>query len=1087
MKFLIGVILLFVIGPIQAQTALVLKGKGNLEAVPLFNSNFSVKNLMGVGIDPKGTIYVSQSFRDNEELSILRSFYLQEFDMSLTSVEQKKEWILNNYSSKIIRSQRMRDLNKDGKVDFRDLSVRKERVLTLSDPDRDGYFDKINIFAEGFNDSVAGRAHSVMPIGDHVYTTVIPDLWEMTDSDQDGKADQVKSLVHGFASHFGYGNHDLHSIIQGYDGKLYWSMGDRGLNVKSREGHRVKNLHSGAILRCNPDGSEFEVFATGLRNCQYFDFDDYGNLFSIDHDADFQDERERLVYLPEGSDSGWRCYYQYRSSTRILRSISNQKYNPWLAEKMWMPMHQGQGRHFLPAIENSWNAPASFSYQPGTALGGKYKNHFLLGCKGFIVAFKMKPDGASFKRENEEKLIQGLGSQILSSDFAPNGELVFVLWKPGNKSTLWALRNPEANQDTLKVQKTLNIGVEALPKEELISLLNSPDRRLRRTSQFELVERKETSLLKSFVLDKKQTVLARVHALWALNQLKFKNADFYSTLVHDSEDELKAQTARVLGNLKYDPNGLIKILLNDPSLRVQSLAAIAVAKLKTSGIFLRLIEIIEKDKSQHPVLRYNAIRALAETSSDAELLTLKTHKSSTVRNAAVNALRIKKAYNEITEFLSDTAVEVKDDAARALYDTLNEKSFGDNRPSMQRFAQLLSNNNSLTFNVRSLAINRRLGDKEAYSRILNFVIDSKTDKKSRNYAFSNLLNWSKEHTLDPVDGRYFPIKKNNQATVSKDQVQLSFKAMQRLPLEDQSKLLNLLVQFSPQKTWAFIESKISDKKVKQEQKIVLLNFLAASKNKRARELAEHFLNSTAPELRTAAAKVLSKRDYDLSAYIQNSLKSSQDSNELKLAVSLIPKLKNRHEVIKSLLQKFNSNEVSNTIKLEIFEVAEALGKTDQEIQSLLKEIQSSNSTEMLLSGGNPEIGKRIFLTNTKALCSKCHSLSKSSMQIGPSLEGISNRHDSRYFLQSMLDPQAVVTPGYGRVSIVLKDQKRLEGILMEESKTEIHLKGSDGKVYKINKKDVQSRTKAIGGMISMKGLLSKRELRDLVAFLNVLK
>ena len=51
--------------------------------------------------------------------------------------------------------------------------------------------------------------------------------------------------------------------------------------------------------------------------------------------------------------------------------------------------------------------------------------------------------------------------------------------------------------------------------------------------------------------------------------------------------------------------------------------------------------------------------------------------------------------------------------------------------------------------------------------------------------------------------------------------------MQRLPLEDQSKLLNLLVQFSPQKTWAFIESKISDKKVKQEQKIVLLNFLAA--------------------------------------------------------------------------------------------------------------------------------------------------------------------------------------------------------------------------------------------------------------------
>ena len=73
------------------------------------------------------------------------------------------------------------------------------------------------------------------------------------------------------------------------------------------------------------------------------------------------------------------------------------------------------------------------------------------------------------KEKMKKKLIQGLGSQVLSSDFAPNGDLVFVLWKPGNKSTLWALRNPEANQDTLKVQKTLNIGVKALPKEELVS------------------------------------------------------------------------------------------------------------------------------------------------------------------------------------------------------------------------------------------------------------------------------------------------------------------------------------------------------------------------------------------------------------------------------------------------------------------------------------------------------------------------------------------------------------------------------------------------------------------------------------------
>jgi len=1087
MKIIIYILFLIGLGSLQAQKIKALKGKDNLEAVPLFSSKSPVKNLMGVGIDPKGTIYVSQSFRDNEELSILRSFYLQEFDMGLTSVESKKEWILTNYSSKIIRSQRMRDLNKDGKVDFRDLSVRKERVLTISDPDKDGYFDKVNVFAEGFNDTIAGRAHSVMPIGEHVYTTVVPDLWEMTDSDKDGKADHIKSLVHGFASHFGYGNHDLHSIIQGYDGKLYWSMGDRGLNVKSQEGHRVKNLHSGAILRCNPDGSDFEVFATGLRNCQYFDFDDYGNLFSVDHDADFQGERERLVYLPEGSDSGWRCYYQYRSSTSILRSISNQQYNPWLAEKMWMPKHEGQGSHFLPAIENSWNAPASFSYQPGTALGGKYKNHFLLGCKGFIVAFKMKPDGASFKRENEDKLIQGLGSQILSSDFAPNGDLVFVLWKPGNKSTLWALKNPESNKSTLETQQILKLGVKELSKEKLISLLDSPDRRVRRTGQFELVRRKETELLKYLALDRKQKKLARIHAIWALGQLNFKDEKLYNDLAQDSEDEIKAQTARVLGNLQYDPNGLIKKLLNDQSPRVKSLAAIAAGKCKSSGVFSQLIELIENDKSQHPVLSYNAVRALAKTSTNTELLSLKSHHNKNVRKAAVNALRVNQAFNEIAEFLIDGEEIVKDDAARAIYDTLDEAAFTDNQRCIQKFANLLSPSNSLAFNVRSLAVNRRLGNKVAYSRIVNIILDLKTDKKLIDYAFDSLLNWSNEHTLDPVDGRYFPIIKNKPITMSQDQLNQSFELIERVASENQLKLLKLLMRSSPQKTWAFIERKTSHKNLKQKEKLVLLNFLAESKSSKAKELAESFLNSPDAELRTAAAKVLLKRSYDLSSFIQKTLAKSQDPNELKLVISLIPKLKNGNAVIKNLLKKFDTNEVQNSVKLEILEVAETLSKTNQELKALLNKIKSSDSVDLLLSGGNPQIGKKIFLTSTKALCSKCHSLSKSSMQIGPSLEGIANRHNSKYFLESMLDPQAVVTPGYGRISILLKDQNSLEGILMKENNIEVHLKRSDGKISIINKKNIESRTKPIGGMISMKEILSKRELRDLVAFLNTLK
>src|SRR5207248_9493128 len=112
-----------------------------------------------------------------------------------------------------------------------------------------------------------------------------------------------------------------------------FAIGDAGLNVTAIDGTKISAPDSGSILRCDPDGSNLEIYATGLRNPQELAFDEYGNLFTVDNNSDSGD-RARLVYVIEGGDSGWRTGYQYGSAMGDR--------GPFNAEKLWHLQHEGQ-------------------------------------------------------------------------------------------------------------------------------------------------------------------------------------------------------------------------------------------------------------------------------------------------------------------------------------------------------------------------------------------------------------------------------------------------------------------------------------------------------------------------------------------------------------------------------------------------------------------------------------------------------------------------------------------------------------------------------------------------------------------------
>src|SRR6185369_415652 len=152
--------------------------------------------------------------------------------------------------------------------------------------------------------------------------------------------DQRKSLSYGYGVRYNFLGHDLHGLRFGPDGKLYFSIGDRGLHVQTREGRILDNPDSGSVLRCELDGSNLELFATGLRNPQELAFDDFGNLFTGDNNSDSGDQA-RWVHVVEGGDSGWRMAYQYLPDR-----------GPFNREKIWHPQEEGQPAYIVPPVTN---------------------------------------------------------------------------------------------------------------------------------------------------------------------------------------------------------------------------------------------------------------------------------------------------------------------------------------------------------------------------------------------------------------------------------------------------------------------------------------------------------------------------------------------------------------------------------------------------------------------------------------------------------------------------------------------------------------------------------------------------------------
>jgi quinoprotein glucose dehydrogenase len=248
---------------------------------------------IAIDIDDDGNLYYTTTNRqDNSEFDIRGHQDWEIPSQALQTIEDKRNFLRTTLSPEnSAKNTWLADLNGDSSHDWRDMTLEKENIYRLKDTDGDGIADQSQLVVDDFHDEVTDVAGGVLKTKEDLFVAVGPDLWRMKDKNGDGIADEKTSISHGYGIHIGFSGHGMSGVEMGPDGRIYWQIGDIGFNGVDQTGKRWEFPNCGVIARSNPDGSDFEIFAHGLRNTHEFAFDEYGNLVSEDNDGDHAGEK----------------------------------------------------------------------------------------------------------------------------------------------------------------------------------------------------------------------------------------------------------------------------------------------------------------------------------------------------------------------------------------------------------------------------------------------------------------------------------------------------------------------------------------------------------------------------------------------------------------------------------------------------------------------------------------------------------------------------------------------------------------------------------------------------------------------------
>jgi putative heme-binding domain-containing protein len=441
--------------------------------------------------------------------------------------------------------------------------------LRCVDEDDDGKADSVTVYAK------VDHPRGVVYRDGAVWVMHPPTLSVFHDDDGDGVSDRQQVLVTGLTTDqidTRGGDHTTNGVRMGIDGWLYIGVGDYGIKQAAGTDGTAIKLRGGGVVRVRPDGTEMEIYCSGLRNPFDLAIDPFMNIFTRDNTNDGGGWDTRVSLLRQSALYGYTQLYA-NFTDEIMPTLGT--------------FGGGGGTGSLYVQEPSWPV--------------EYANTLFTGDWGRSQVYRhpLTLHGPTFDLKQEVFLSM---PRATGMDIDASGRLYVASWRGGEASVFVGPNIGFIARITPKGFKPEPFpDLKGAEIEQLVGYLASPRSVVRLHVQGEVLRRGRsaaaTQALEHLARDASAPLEGRTAAVFTLKQLDGKDSR-ESLLKLVEEAAIREFVLRALTDRRGELEGLsaqtFVAALGDESPRVRAQALIGLGRLNDPSVAKDIIPLTSR-------------------------------------------------------------------------------------------------------------------------------------------------------------------------------------------------------------------------------------------------------------------------------------------------------------------------------------------------------------------------------------------------------------------------------------------------------------------------------------------------------------